>query len=373
MQNRSHLLRFPHRPAILRSSVPLAALLLAAFVAGCNEKAAPAAGSAGAPGGAGAPPAARLAAIVLAPASASGSVSTTGTVLAEQEVELRAEITGRVTSIGFREGEPVAAGQILLELEGAELKAQADRAEANLDLARTRVERMRRDFKAQAVSRNELDQSEAAFKVAKAEAALTRAQWEKTRIRAPFAGKAGLREVELGSVVQPGTRLTTLQNVSSLRVEFSVPERLASTIRTGYKVRFTAAGTPDTLDAVVYAVESRLDPETRLLRVRARTSGAAAAGKVLPGSFARVELPSGGDKSLRVPTQAVVQSARGAQVWRVKDGKAELVLFTPGIRDASTVEVASGLSRGDTILVAGLLQLRPGTPVVPQLEPAAEH
>lgn len=341
-----------------------AALLVVAFLAGCNEKQ-PAQGRAG---GA-APGAATLPAVVLRPAAASGGSSVPGSVLAEQEVEVRAEITGRVTAIGFGEGGSVKAGQVLVELEGSELKAQADRAEANLGLARTRVERMRRDYKAQAVSRNELDQAEAAYKVAKAEAALTRAQWEKTRIRAPFAGKAGLREVELGSVVQPGTRLTTLQNVSSLRVEFSVPERLASAVRAGYKVRFTVAGVPDTLEAVVYAVESRLDPETRLLRVRART-GAKAAGKVLPGAFARVVLPAGEDKALRVPTQAVVQSARGAQVWRARGGKAELVPFVPGARDARQVEVASGLSEGDTILVSGLLQLRPGTPVNPQLPSA---
>lgn len=345
----------------------LVALLLVSttFLVACGDKkAAPPGGAAGG----GAPQAARLAAIVLAPSSAAAGGSTVpGNVLAEQQIDVQSEISGKVAFIGFREGEEVKAGQLLLRLDDAELKARADQAGARLLLARTREKRLKQDFKAQAVSQGEYDQAFAEWKSAEAEAALAKAQWEKTHIRAPFSGFVGLREVELGSVVQPGTRLTTLQNLSSLRVEFSVPERLAASMASGSKVRFTAAGTSDTLEATVYAVESRVDADTRLLRVRARTSGSGKAGRILPGSFARVELPAGRDDALRVPTQAVVQSARGAQVWRVRGGVAELALFVPGARDARTVEAVSGLAAGDTILVSGLLQLRPGAPVNPQL------
>ena len=237
-------------------------------------------------------------------------------------------------------------------------------------LARTREERARQDFKAQAVSQGEFDQFSAELKSARAEAALARAQWDKTFLRAPFAGSAGLREVDLGSVVQPGTRLTTVQNLNSLRVDFSVPEGQARLIRSGMKVRFTAAGTTDTLDAAVYALESRIDPDTRLLRVRARSENAA--GRVLPGSFARVELPQNHDSSLWIPTQAVVQSARGSQVWTVKGGVAMLKVFMPGTRDAQSVEALSGLDVGDTVLVSGLMQLRPATPVIPVVSAAAD-
>jgi membrane fusion protein (multidrug efflux system) len=370
-----------------RHPVALIALGLAVFLAACGDRqAAPggaggASGAPGAPGSTGAPPAPRFAAVVLQPSAASSGISATGTVLAEQEVNVQAEISGKVVGIGFREGGAVTAGQILVELDGAELKAQADRAEASLMLAKTRAERMRADFQAQAVSQNENDQAVAALKTAQAEAALTKAQWEKTRIRAPFGGTAGLREVELGSVVQPGARVTSLQNLASLRVEFSVPERQAGSVHSGMKVRFTAAGSVDTLEATVYGVESRIDPDTRLVRVRARAQNTPArttskapgkaggesgrSGRVLPGAFARVELPLRADSALWVPAEAVVQSARGSQVWVARGGIATAVVFTPGLRTPDAVEAAAGLKAGDTIFTSGLMQLRPGVPAIP--------
>jgi membrane fusion protein (multidrug efflux system) len=232
-------------------------------------------------------------------------------------------------------------------------------------LAKTRADRMMRDFKAQAVSQNENDQAVAALRTAQAEAALTSAQWEKTRLRAPFAGTAGLREVELGTVVQPGARVTSLQNLTSLRVEFTVPERQAAHVHPGMKILFTAAGSTDTLEASVYAVESRIDSDTRLVRVRARTLANGKAGpRVLPGAFARVVLPLRADSALWVPAEAVVQSARGSQVWVSRGGVAEAVVFTPGQRTPEAVEAAAGLSAGDTLFVSGLMQMRPGTPAM---------
>jgi membrane fusion protein (multidrug efflux system) len=355
--------------------IPLAvlAVALATTAVGCNDKkAAP-----GAPGGApaagpraGAPsmPPAKLPAAILRRTPASASLNAPGTVLAEQEVAIEAEISGRVVKLGFREGGPVTAGQVLVELDGAELKASAERAEATRLLAKTRADRARRDFAAQAVSQEEHDRVIAEWKAAEADAALARARWEKTRLRAPFAGTAGLREVELGAVVQPGARVTTLQNLASLRVEFSVPERSAGQVKPGMKVSFTVSGSPDTIPAEVYAVESRVDAETRLLRVRARSPPAAGRG-VPPGSFARVTLPLRADSAVWIPAQAVVQSARGAQAWRVRGGVAELAPFVPGARDAKNVEAVSGLVPGDTILVSGLMQLRPGTPVIPVVSP----
>lgn len=336
----------------------LGVIFVALLFAGCGEKQAAQGGASGA----GAPSA--LAAIVLSPSvSASAGSTVPGNVLAEQQIDVQAEIAGKVAHIGFREGESVSAGQLLLRLDDAELKARFEQAEASRMLARTREQRVLRDFKAHAVSRAERDQAVAEAANARAAAALAKAQWEKTRIRAPFAGMIGLREVELGSVVQPGTRLATLQNLGSLRVEFSVPERNAAAMRPGLSVRFTTASSPDTFTAAVYAVEPRIDTDTRQLRVRARTKQ----GGVLPGAFARVELPVRTTPALWLPTLAVVQSAEGAQVWVVREGRAQLTPFTPGERGSRTVEALEGLSAGDTVLVSGLMQLRVGVPVRPEV------
>ncbi len=317
------------------------------------------------------PPPQRLSAVVLQPEPAAFGVTATGTVLAEQQIDVQVEIAGRVTRINFREGSAVAAGQLLVELDGAELKAQADRAEANRMLAESRANRLRRDYEARAISQHEFEQSQAQWKSAEAEAALALAQWEKTRIRAPFGGIAGLREIELGSVVQPGTRVTTLQNMDSLRVEFSVPEREVGALRAGMTVRYLATGARDTLDAKVFAVESRIDPSTRMLRVRARganPAGAGGRGDVLPGAFARVIIPMRADSALWIPTEAVVQGARGSQVWVAREGRARLVPFTPGLRSPSSVEAAEGLSPGDTVFTSGLMQLRDGAPALPVVD-----
>ena len=356
-------------PYVLTAALAATALV----VVGCNEKTP---GPGGSPGASGAPgahgagaPAARLPAIVLAAATARPVVQVPGTVLAEQEVEVRAEIAGKVTRIGFHEGEPVKAGQLLVGLDEGELKAQWEGAEASMLLARSRASRAREDFKAQAVSRNDLDEAEAQLKTAAAAAALAKARLEKCRITAPFAGVAGLRGVDLGAMLQPGAAVTTVQDLRSFRVEFAVSEAQAGFVRNGLAIRFTVSGREDTLSASVFAVDPAVDAGTRLLRARARLAPPArgSEGALRPGAYARVILPLRESAALWVPAQAVVGGARGAQVWRVRGGKAELAVFKAGTRTPEAVEAVQGLSAGDTVLIAGLMQVKPGAPVQPSL------
>ena len=335
--------------------------------AGKDKGAAP--GGAAAKGGPGAMGPAKLPAVVLASSSASPTISVPGSVMAEQEVEIRAEIAGKVTQIGFREGEPVKQGQILVRLDEAELKAQWEGADAALLLAKSRDRRAQEDFKAQAISRNDYDEAQAQLKTAAAAAALAKARLDKCRITAPFSGVAGLRGVDMGAMLQAGASVTTVQDLRSFRVEFSVPENQAAFVTQGLKVRFTISGRPDTLSAAVFAIDPGVDPGTRLLRVRARTAPPSAkqGGTLRPGAYARVELPLKENNALWVPAQAVVGSARGAQVWRIRGGLAELAVFQAGTRTPEAVEAVQGLSSGDTILISGLMQVKPGMPVIPVL------
>jgi len=343
--------------------------MLAAFVlfSACGKSDAPVSGAKPGAKGGPPPPPVKLAALILSAQSSTSGLTATGSVLAEREVEIKTEISGKVVRIGFVEGAKVSTGQVLVKLDDAELRAQAERASARLLLAETQEKRLKEQVAAEAVSQREYDQARAELQTARADAALASSQLDKCALKAPFSGMSGLRQVELGSVVQPGTLITTVQDVSTLRVEFSVPERQASLVRTGLTVRFQAAGSPDTQSAVIYALEPRIDPATRLLRVRARC---AKPGKhILPGSYAQVELPLSSDSALWIPTQAVVQNARGSMVWLARGGKAEARPFTPGLRTPESVEAAQGLTAGDTLLVSGLLQLRPGAPVIPAFSP----
>ena len=340
----------------------LAALFLSAGLIACGKREA----AAGSPGAAAAPPV-KLSAVVLNATAVSSGITTTGTVMAERGVELKTEISGRVVRIGFNEGGSVVAGQTLIKLDDAELLAQLEKARAHMLLAQTQEKRLKEQVDAQAVSQRDYDAARADLQTAQAEADLAKAQLDKTEVRAPFGGSAGLRQVDLGAVLQPGTVVATLQDLHSFRIEFSIPEDQASGVHVGMPVRFTVAGREDTLSASVFAVEPGVNPETRLLKMRARC--ASPKGGLRPGAFARVELPLHENSALWVPAQAVVEGARETRVWRVRDGRAGLVVFQPGTRTPEAVEAKQGLSAGDTILISGLMQLKPGASVNPSVVP----
>ncbi len=305
----------------------------------------------------------KLPAVVLNAASVSSDIITTGTVLAEQQVAVQSQIMAQVREIGFPEGGHVSEGQLLVKLDDSELKAQLEKASAALDLARAQEKRFSAQADAGAVSQQDYDSAKAQLESAQADVDLLKAQLLKCEIRAPFSGEAGLRQIELGMMLQPGSMVTTLQNLRSLRVEFSVPEGQVSGVRVGMPVRFTVAGRADTLTASVYAVEPELDTLTRLLKMRARFAPPKDGLRV--GSFATVQLPLREHSGLWVPAQAVVESAVGSQVWVVRGGKAQLQVFSPGTRTPEAVEATNGLNAGDTVLISGQMQLHPGLPVTP--------
>ena len=337
-------------------------LFLSVALSACGKHEA----ASGAPAGAGAAPA-KLAAVVLNASTTTSGIIATGTVLAEQQVDVQTEIAGKVVRVGFPEGGHVSAGQLLVKLDDAQLRAQFEKASAQLLLAQAQEKRLHEQSEAGAVSAQEYDQAQAQLASAKADADMIKAQLDKCEIKAPFAGDVGLRKVELGAVLQPGTMITTLQDLHSYRIDFSVSENQAAGVRIGMPVRFTVTGREDTVDASVFAIEPRVEPDTRLLKIRARCQSPK--GGLRPGAYARVELPLHEKAALWVPAQAIVESARGAQVWRVREGKVALVVFKPGTRTPEAVEAMEGLSAGDTILISGLMQLKPGLPVNPEIIP----
>jgi membrane fusion protein (multidrug efflux system) len=309
---------------------------------------------------------AKISAIVLNPSSVSTGLITSGTVLAEQQVAVQSQIMAQVTEIGFPEGGRVCQGQVLVKLDDSELKAQLEKASAALDLARAQEKRFSAQADAGAVSQQDYDSAKAQLESAQADVDLLKAQLVKCEIRAPFSGEVGLRQIELGMMLQPGSMVTTLQNLRSLRLEFSLPESQISGVRVGLPVRFTVSGRSDTLSAAIYAVEPGLDTLTGLLKVRARFAPPEK-GSLRVGAFATVILPYEENSALWVPAQAVVESAQGSQVWLVQGGKAVLKVFTPGTRTAEAVEATQGLAAGDTVLLSGQMQLHPGTPVTPSV------
>jgi membrane fusion protein (multidrug efflux system) len=288
-------------------------------------------------------------------------VATTGQLLAEEEVELRAEVAGRITALRFAEGGYVGRGQLLAVLDTDVLEAQLAAVRTRRDLAATQAARQRQLHEIGGLSRQALDQAEAEARVLEAEMAQLRAEIERRRIYAPFAGQIGLRSVSPGAYVSPGDPIATLRVTGTLKLEFAVPEAYLGRVRAGDAVVFTVPGQEGTFRAAVYAVEGAVDPATRAFAVRARTANP---GDLTPGAFAQVELALDRvDDALVVPASAVVPGVDSAAVFVVEDGKAARRAVATGIRTADRVQVSGAVAPGEVVLTSGLEQVRPGQPV----------
>lgn len=287
---------------------------------------------------------------------------TTGTVFADERVEVVSEIAGKVERILFEEGARVPAGALLVAIDDRELTAERERVAARLELAERRAERQKQLYTDGLISDQDYDAAATEADALAAELRLIEARLAKTEIRAPFAGVVGLRRISEGAYVSPQTRVTTLLDTDPVKVEFAVPERYAADFGPGKTVEFRVAGVEGTRRATVYAVEPSVDPATRTVPVRATSPNPG--GALLPGAFADVtlavrEVPD----ALTVPSIAVIPELGGKRVWVVEDGAAQPRPVETGIRTGDRVEVTSGLEEGDRVIVTGLQLVRPGLAV----------
>ncbi len=304
-----------------------------------------------------------LNAVVLAEGGLTDLIVATGTVLADEQVNLSAEVSGRITSIRFDEGAPVKKGDLLVTINDAELLAQIEKNTFTLKLAEEREARQRTLLSREAVSQEVYDKALTDLNTVQAEASVLNAQLMKTRILAPFSGTVGLRQVSEGAYVTPGQRIATLTRTQPVKIEFSVPERFAGSVTKGSRVQFTIEGNSQTLEASVYAVEPRIDPLTRALTVRALYANTR--NELNPGSFARVKFDLNHmENALTVPAQAIVPELGGNKVYVYRSGIAKAVMVSVGIRTSDAVQIIDGLVAGDTVITTGILQVREGMPVI---------
>lgn len=301
-------------------------------------------------------------ATVLRPGSMAEQIRTTGTLRADESVELTPETSGKVTAIQFEEGARVEDGQLLLKTNDAELRAERTRLEHRLELAADRAERQKRLLAEGGVSQEEYDATVNEVEVLEAELELVEAQIAKTEVRAPFSGVVGLRAVSEGAYVTPQTQVTTLKRLDPIKVDFSVAEKYASRVRPGQPITFRVRGIERTLNGEVYATDVQVDSETRTLRLRARADNPD--GTLRPGMFADVTVSLGTiTDAVVVPAFAVVPTLDGQRVFVAEEGTAQPRNVTLGLRTDSTVQVTEGLSLRDTVITSGVQALRAGLPV----------
>jgi membrane fusion protein, multidrug efflux system len=288
------------------------------------------------------------------------TLSATGSLLAREEVSLEAERAGVVREIRFEEGRPVEVGQVLVVLDDSELAAQLERARAQLELA-TAIELRDRELLASGglVSQLEYDRSLASLNIARAEIALIEAQLAKTRMVAPFDGVAGLRRVSVGAFLTPGTPVLSVRDVSSLRLDFTLPERYRRHLEPGQSVEFRVDGDSGRFPATIFAIEPGVDEITRSIRVRALAPNDA--GRLMPGAFAQVEVPIADiPEAILIPPIALIPGLKQQSVFVHRNGEVEARLVETGLRTADAVQILSGLEAGEEVVASGILELRPG-------------
>jgi len=287
-----------------------------------------------------------------------------GSLRAKQGVMLRPEVSGRVAALGFRDGERVRRGQLLVQLDDTLQQAQLKQAQAQAGIARTNLQR-NRDLVAQNfVSQSAVDQSAATLDVAEAQVALAQAQLARMRIVAPFDGAAGIRSVNLGDYVKDGADLVSIQDLSQVLVDFRLPERFVARVKTGQPVEVTLDALPGRrFGGRVDALDSVVDADGRSLLVRARLENPE--GVLKSGLFARTRIVfATRENALVVPEEALVPLGGKQYLFKAVDGPngkvSQRIEARIGLRLPGKVEILEGLAAGDLVVTAGQARLARG-------------
>ncbi len=290
------------------------------------------------------------------------NLSLSGSIEANEQVEIRSEVSGIVESINFKEGSFVSKGQLLFKVNDIELRAQLRQAATKQGLASENERRANLLLQKEAISQEEYDISKADLRSAQSQSQLIQAQIAKTAVRAPFSGKIGLRSISPGTYITPTVLVANLVNISKLKITFSIPEKYASEIKPNSNLSFTVTGSTQKYTAKIYAIEPSVDATTRTLQVRAIAENND--GKLLAGTYANVELPLEIIKdAIIIPTEAIVPIQNGKKVFISENGKAKEVKIETATRTDSSILVLSGLKAGDTVITGGVMSLKADSPI----------
>lgn len=289
-------------------------------------------------------------------------VEALGTLRANESVDITAKVADRVAAIHFNEGQQVRKGDVLIELDNTEARADLAAAEAAASDSRSQYKRSQELFNTKALSEAQLDQLHATLLANEARVAAARSRLADRVISAPFNGRVGLRNVSLGGLVNPGAVITTLDDLSVVKLDFAVPEVFLATLQPGLTVQAISTAYPDAPFAGrVASVATRVDPTTRAVTIRALIDNRD--GRLRPGMFMTVKLVRQEGQALMLPEQAIVPENDQQFVYVIEDGHARKREIKIGRRRPGEVEILQGLTADDGVVVDGTLNLRDGLPV----------
>ena len=299
--------------------------------------------------------------VVVHPTPSDQIINVSGTILPWETVKLQPEINARVIHIFFNEGSKVQKGELLVKLYDDDLQAQKQKLEAQLEAAEAEYKRQTKLLEVHATSQDVYDNALTAVKGLKADLAINRAAIQKTEIRAPFDGVIGNRFISPGSVINTGTVIATIYQNVPLRLQCAVPSMYRSMLRPGLPVSFSTDHKTNHV-AKVYSIEPMADANDRTFDVRIEYSNIL--NDIFPGDYAMLTINLGHtDNAIYVPTDAVVPILKGQLLYVARGGKAQPVHIETGERNDSTVLITNGLHAGDSVIVAGIMMMKPGAPI----------
>lgn len=288
----------------------------------------------------------------------SNSIDITGSIEANEQVELRSETAGNITGIFFTEGSHVEKGQLLVKVYDKDLQASLKQVQVQILLAEQTEYRNKVLYSKEAISKEEYDISLTSLNSYKAQADLAKAQIAKTEVRAPFSGTIGLRNISPGGYLSPQGSIATLVNIDPAKITFSVPEKYLSLIHVNSKINFTVESSRDKQTGTVYAIEPNIEVNSRSVTLKAKAENKK--GLLKAGSFAKIhftldQIP----KTIMVPTEAVIPDIKGSNVFIAHNGKAVQKAIKTDTRTDKSIQVTDGLKAGDSLIVSGIIQMRP--------------
>jgi membrane fusion protein (multidrug efflux system) len=304
-----------------------------------------------------------VAGYLISPENLSEYVKTTGTLKPDEEVDLSFETSGKIININFNEGSHVQKGDLLAKINDKPLQAQLEKLQVQLTMSESKEFRQKSLLDKDAISQESYQQIQTDVQSIKADINLVKARISETELRAPFDGIIGLRYLSEGSFATPSTKIARLIKNSPIKIEFSIPEKYASEIRIGYPVTFRIDGNENIYSAAVYAVDPKIEIETRTIVLRALYPNTNE--ELKSGRYASITLElSKTENAVSIPTEAIIPEMNGEKVFVYKKGKAHSVAIATGLRTESRIQITKGLNFGDTLLVTGIMQLRENLPIV---------
>jgi membrane fusion protein (multidrug efflux system) len=296
------------------------------------------------------------------PVQLENQVNTGGTIVANEEVQIRSELTRKITGIYFKEGSYVPKGKILFKLDDSDLLARLRKLDLQEELAIKTEQRDLELLNKGLATQEQYDITTNLVATIRADRELVEVELDKTNIRAPFSGVTGFRNVSIGSLVTNANVLTTIQDIGRVKIDFSIPEKYIVAFKVGQQIQFRVDGIDQDFTGTVVSYDPQLNENTRSILLRAIADNRG--NRLLPGSFVKVNLELGSvSNALLVPSEAIIPKLKGQSIYILRNGVPKLTDVEIGARTEKDVQIITELGPGDTVVTTNILRLRPNSKI----------